>query len=1173
MSGTIGGATYVLQFQNAQVVQGMAQTQAAIASSQQQIVASLQQIVTSLNGVTQASNQATGQQGGGGILGAALSFVTFSAEIQLAHMAVDAMKDSLKFLVDGMIGFNDQLAKSHIAWEVFTGDAKSADEQVQALFEFSRKTPFTFQEVDAAARELAAFGGVAFATKENLELVGNIAAGTQRPIQTITYEFGQMYQEIDNGQPFGRAARALVQFGALSAETRTHLEAMQKAGASTSDMLKVFTDDLDRFNGLIDKQATQTLEGSMSTLKDTVQSLIAISTKPFFDEILGGVNEVNKAVGTNAALEFAANLKKLFQDILDVITIVVNAFKVDIGEMILTWRMFVLDVVQGAEGILNAMSQLPGGEKFKANAANLKTYETTIINSMKDLQSGIDQAGKDGADAYLRATDPNWTAAGENAAKSFATGFKNKFGTGTEDIDADARKYINDVTDAMKGMTSKQLSVFDNTTDFIKTILLGTTKGDPEKLMTEIRPMILDAIKGLHDDVNQGLVELSNVLPPEAFQQVKAYIESLHDAENAETALTVATMQLTVAQDNYNKVVAAGKEARDAANTALNIAKQQMQADMASYDHAIAAQNAALASLRQDAEDAAQFNAGVIQAAQDALNALQASIKAGNDELQRSLDEQQKKLDDLNKTKSEHEAAFTAILDGEVGRFLAQRNAIDATTQAIIDRYNAEVEGKIRAAAGDDERVTRLEREERAKLLQMDTQIRQLRAAGHEKEADALQTQRDKIAASYNDQIKYASQVAAVAKDKADEAKERVQKAADADSDKNAKDIDAQTKVIDNIKDEQKARKLADDEALAAAQQRVRDAQAEAKRVADDYKDREQAIQQNIISINAQKEAARVRDQAAVNAATMIKNIVDIVWTNAEKDAKDQLDHAKDTVQAAKDLKTAADNSLTSLQAVTKEWEKQYTYALQILNASRQLRDLPPVTTIPVGAPTSPQPGGETHPNQPGVDAGPEGSNTKPTTPAPAPINPVTNPSHPPSKDNPHFITPDAPGFIPTDARPYPDGTWWDMKNGFTPEGYELRNGDYLYWVGVPASSPPASPNNSPNFWGGTPTGGSGGGGLSRVSMSALLANQTPSPLTRPSVSGGMFGVAAMSGDGGKVGGNTFGDLHIPVDLSGMTVDSPSRVADVQHGVVSGIRQALLDAHSRGVGSRVGRKI
>jgi hypothetical protein len=629
-----------------------------------------------------------------------------------------------------------------------------------------------------------------------------------------------------------------------------------------------------------------------------------------------------------------------------------------------------------------------------------------------------------------------------------------------------------------------------------------------------------------------------------------------------------------VAQDNYNKVVAAGKEARDAANTSLEIAKQQMQADMASYDHAIAAQNAALASLRQEAEDAAQFNAGVIQQAQDALNALQASIKAGQDELQRSLDEQQKKLDELNKTKSEHEAAFSAILDGEVGRFIAQRNAIDATTQAIIDRYNAEVEGKIRAAAGDDERVTRLEREERAKLLQMDTQIRQLRAGGHEKEADALEKQREKIAASYNDQIKYASQVAAVAKDKADEAKERVQKAADADSDKNAKDIDAQTKIIDNIKDEQKARKLADDEALAAAQQRVRDAQAEAKRVADDYKDREQAIQQNIISINAQKEAARVRDQAAVNAATMIKNIVDMIWTNAEKDAKDQLDHAKDTVTAAKDIKTTADDSLSSLKAITKEWEDQYKYALGILNASRQLRDLPPVTTIPVGAPTSPQPGGDPHPNQPGVDAGPEGNNTKPTTPPPAPIT-NTAPSHPPSRDNPHFLTPDAPGFVPTDQRPYPDGTWWDPKNGFVPEGYEVRSGDYLYWVGLPQQNQPApqQPNNAPNFWGGAPTGGSGGGGLSRVSMSALLANQAPSPLARPNVSGGMFGVAAMSGDGGKIGGNTFGDLHIPIDLSGMTVDSPARVADVQHGVVSGIRQALLDAHSRGVGSRVGRKI
>jgi hypothetical protein len=1164
MTGTIGGATYVLQFNNQQVVQGMQQTQAQIVQAQAQIVGALGQITGALNQMGNAATQATGQntQGGGGILGMSWGFLQFSLQLRLAHEVVNLLVDSLKFMRDGMIDFNDQLAKSHLVWEVFLKDSKAADQQVQALFEYSRKTQFTFEDVDAAARQLAAFGGAAFASKENLELLGNVAAGTNKTLQTITYEFGQMYQEIENGQPFGRAARALVQFGALSAETRTKLEEMAKSGADTDEMIKVFTDDLERFNGLTQKAATETLSGSMTTLKDTVQSLIAISTKPWFDELLSGVNAVNKGLDTSTAVEVANTIKKVVQDTVDIMIVLVGSFKVAFEGIVGIIELGLIGIVEGVIQVAKALEQLPGGERFKALEDTLRGYQNNIRRNLSDLASDMDKTAKDMVDAANRALDPNWTAAGEKAADSFGGGFKAKMAAPDADLVIDAQAYIAAITAGFKGMTAQQIGVFDNATDFVKTILLGTTKGDPDAIMQEIRPMILNAIKGLHDDVNMGLVELQRVLPPEAYAQVERYIEALRAAENATEGVRVATVALNTAQQNYDDTMAAGKQAREEANAALQAAQDQMTKDMAVYDESIRGLSAALASLRQEAQDAAQEQARYVQQAQRELRALQEQIRRQEQEDKDRIEEAQKKVDDRQRIMTEHEEAFAAILDGETARFLRQHEAIDATTQAIIDRYNAEVEGKIRAQAGDDERVTRLQREERAKLLELDTRIRQERAAGHFAEAERLEKQRDRVKAGYDDQIRYASEIAAVAKDKADEAKERVQKAAEAQGETDKKEVDAATKELNGIKDAAEARRKANAEALEQAQARVQAAQDEANRVAQDYKDREQAIQQNIISVNAQKEAARIRDQAAIDDAKRIKAEVDKTWDKAEADAKATRDHAKDTLTTAQQIKTNADNSLSSLQAITAEWEKQYKYALGILNAGREARGLDPVTVI--GGPAT---GGGNLPNdptQPGAGRGapPAQPSTQPPSPpppppaAPPPTN--TNPSVPPSRQNPHFIAPDAPGFSPTDERPYPDGTWWDPANGFIPDGYELRAGDYIYWVGVPASTgAPPSPSGRP--------------GENYLMMSSILANNQPrpdAPVQRP---GGMFGVAASGGEG--VAGYGIKELHVPLSFPNLTVDSPQRVAEITHHTVAGIRQALQDAHSRGVSSRIGRQV
>jgi hypothetical protein len=1174
MSGTVGGSTYILTFQNQSVVQGMAQTQQQVAQSSAAIANSLNQIIAALNATSSAAQGTSGVLGSGGGVGGSIAgalggsagllgtLTTLTTGLGLATFALHEIRDAFSFVKEGVLDFNDQLAKSHIVWETFTGDTKAADAQVAALFEFSRTTPFTFEQVDAASRQLAAFGGVAFASKENLELLGNVAAGTQKPLQTITYEFGQMYQEIENGQPFGRAARALVQFGALTAETRNHLEAMQAAGASTDEMLKIFTGDLDRFNGIIDKQATQTLSGAMTTLTDTVQSLIAVAGKGIFDEIIGGINGINKAAESDNAFRYAQNFGIFVKEILDGMALIINGATFFIDLMQGLWTTLIIVMLEGIDKILSAWGKLPGQSQYAEMAKGLEVVIGALQSGLRDINSKLTGAGDDIIEAWNGITSAKWVDAGSKAAGNFQQGFTAKFSAGDEDAEEAARAYMSSITSAFANFTPDQIGSLDKLTGFVSTMLLGSSK-DPSQIIQDIKPLLISAIAGLNDDVNQGLAALKNVLPPEVFAQVEKYIDSMHNADLATRALTVATLGADAAQDKYNDTLADAKEAQSNAAEAVETAKNTLESNSAVFDRQVKAQEEILTGVRQKGEAEASRLSENIRVAQNALNQLSESVAQHARDDAARIEEQQRVVDNKQKLQEEHEAAFAAILSGETQRFLEQKGAIDATTQAILDRYNAEVEGKIRAAAGDDQRVTRLEREERAKLLELDTRIRQERAAGHFKEAENLQTQRDRVAAYYDDQIKYASQIAAVSKDKADEAKERVDKAAEASKDKDQKDVDAATVTLNNIKDEVKARAEADRIALAAAKERVDQAQEEARISAADYKQREQDIANNIADIKKRQDAQEIADKVAVAGAEAAKKVVDAIWTKAVADAKDTLTAAKGAEQAAKDTKTAMDLQLTSMEKITAEWQKQYSYALGILNAEREARGLDPVKVI-APAPTPPQQNNDPNPNT-GLNSGDTGMEAKPAPPVVPPPTQQPPPVVPPPSTLPSAIPPTIKPGAPVGAPPLLFG----LANPTPPPGYHSEWDDQGMLWQVPdkyhledyghKSGPKPSSSSGEEYY-------TGGG------LSAMLAAQTPSPLAAPALRAGMFG-SSMPYETVVKGQGPQSVRILEGAFANTTVDSPQRVEEIKTQVLAGIRQGLGDYISNNNSSRIGRKL
>lgn len=195
--------------------------------------------------------------------------------------------------VKSSIEVNAQLETTTLQFETLMDDAQLAEEHVASLFKFAEKTPFETGPIIDASLKLQTFGGEALNTKENLTLLGDAAAATNAPIDELGFWVGRLYSNLQGGQPFGEAAMRLQELAVMSPKARQAMEALQKSGASASDIFAVLQKDLERFGGAMERQAG-TWEGMVSTIKDQLSLLVADAMKPFFENAKNGLGELIK---------------------------------------------------------------------------------------------------------------------------------------------------------------------------------------------------------------------------------------------------------------------------------------------------------------------------------------------------------------------------------------------------------------------------------------------------------------------------------------------------------------------------------------------------------------------------------------------------------------------------------------------------------------------------------------------------------------------------------------------------------------------------------------------------------------------------------------------------------------------------------------------------------------
>lgn len=313
-----------------------------------------------------------------------LSFAVANAALGKLSEFAGAAKESI-------IGTNAALEQGAVSWSVLLGGADAANAKIQQLYQFAATTPFEFNEVQQASLLLQTFGGDLLNTSQTLGIVGDVASGTNQSFQEVAFWAGRMYSAMQSGQPFGEAAARMQEMGAISGDTLVQLQAMQKAGASGSEMWDVFTASLGRFNGMMVAQSN-TFNGRLGTMHDTLNMFLATAGKPIFDRASASLQRMIDLLSSPRAQQIAVDIAKGLGEAYDLLDSVLGA--------VVRQAVRLLPPLGLVRDTIITMNQAAHGNWFGG--------QTESINLVTRSLGRFVQLGRDAVLTFTQAFRGNW---------------------------------------------------------------------------------------------------------------------------------------------------------------------------------------------------------------------------------------------------------------------------------------------------------------------------------------------------------------------------------------------------------------------------------------------------------------------------------------------------------------------------------------------------------------------------------------------------------------------------------------------------------------------------------------------------------------------------------------------------------------------------------------------
>lgn len=209
--------------------------------------------------------------------------------------------NAIRKCVDSVWEFSKQLEYAQIAYTNLFSSQSLATEFINVLKDFAAVTPFSFQESEAAAKRLLAYG---VQYKNVMYMMKGILAassmqGNPQVIESVSRALGQIYTK---GRLMNEEMRQLAEAGIPAYEilkdklglTQQQLQRLGKEGIPASRAINALIDGMtERFGGVV-AASSKTITGIMSNIKDNALMLTSGAVEPLVNKIKSGLD----ALGT-----------------------------------------------------------------------------------------------------------------------------------------------------------------------------------------------------------------------------------------------------------------------------------------------------------------------------------------------------------------------------------------------------------------------------------------------------------------------------------------------------------------------------------------------------------------------------------------------------------------------------------------------------------------------------------------------------------------------------------------------------------------------------------------------------------------------------------------------------------------------------------------------------------
>lgn len=223
---------------------------------------------------------------------AALAVGAIAIAATAATAAIAALAAGMATLIAKSVQSAANFEQTSVAFNVMLGSADEAQKLLERIEEFTKSTPFEFDEVTQAARKLLGFGFAAGEIIPLLRRLGDLSAGLQIPIGDLAAIYGKVQQkgklfaeELNQLAERGIPVVALLaqQFGVTEQEVRKLAEQGKVSFSDFQQAIETMTNAGGQFAGMTQAQA-DTVLGAWSNLKDEISSAL----RQIGQEILAG---------------------------------------------------------------------------------------------------------------------------------------------------------------------------------------------------------------------------------------------------------------------------------------------------------------------------------------------------------------------------------------------------------------------------------------------------------------------------------------------------------------------------------------------------------------------------------------------------------------------------------------------------------------------------------------------------------------------------------------------------------------------------------------------------------------------------------------------------------------------------------------------------------------------